>query len=100
MYCKKCGTELKEGQRFCPKCGTPYTYINSEEKLPSSSDDIERPSIFPKVLSVIIILVALIGIGFWYLKKPALDGVVDVSLHGLAHVVLQPVPLRMVNGVC
>ena len=78
MYCKKCGTELKEGQRFCPKCGTPYTYINSEEKLPSSSDDIERPSIFPKVLSVIIILVALIGIGFWYLKKPALEDVVEV----------------------
>ncbi len=23
MYCKNCGTELKEGQKFCPKCGTP-----------------------------------------------------------------------------
>lgn len=22
MFCKKCGTEIKEGQAFCPKCGT------------------------------------------------------------------------------
>lgn len=24
MFCKKCGTEQKEGQKFCPKCGEPY----------------------------------------------------------------------------
>ncbi len=25
MFCKKCGTELKEGAKFCPKCGTPVS---------------------------------------------------------------------------
>lgn len=24
MYCKKCGTEQREGQKFCPKCGEPF----------------------------------------------------------------------------
>ena len=24
-YCKKCGTELPEGAKFCPVCGTPVT---------------------------------------------------------------------------
>ncbi|MBQ9231840.1 MAG: zinc-ribbon domain-containing protein [Prevotella sp.] len=24
MFCKKCGTEQREGHKFCPKCGTPY----------------------------------------------------------------------------
>ena len=24
MFCKKCGKELKEGQKFCPQCGTPF----------------------------------------------------------------------------
>ena len=28
MFCKKCGKELKEGQKFCPQCGTPFTIAN------------------------------------------------------------------------
>lgn len=27
MFCKNCGTELKEGTKFCPKCGTPIASI-------------------------------------------------------------------------
>jgi len=30
MYCEKCGQELVENTKFCPKCGT--NIINSEEK--------------------------------------------------------------------
>ncbi|MBO5238693.1 MAG: zinc ribbon domain-containing protein [Lachnospiraceae bacterium] len=29
MYCKNCGTEIKEGGRFCPACGTPV--VSSED---------------------------------------------------------------------
>ena len=36
MYCKKCGTEQKEGENFCPQCGTPY--VNMEQNEPNSSD--------------------------------------------------------------
>lgn len=28
MFCKKCGTEQKEGQKFCPKCGEPFIVAN------------------------------------------------------------------------
>ncbi len=28
MYCKKCGTEQKAGQNFCPKCGEPFVAPN------------------------------------------------------------------------
>ena len=31
MYCKKCGTEQHLGQKFCPKCGTPFPVIEKEE---------------------------------------------------------------------
>ncbi|MBR2777733.1 MAG: zinc-ribbon domain-containing protein [Prevotella sp.] len=31
MYCKKCGTEQKEGQKFCPKCGTPYMNVEQDD---------------------------------------------------------------------
>lgn len=28
MYCHNCGNKLKEGQKFCPQCGTPFTTVN------------------------------------------------------------------------
>ena len=28
MFCKKCGTEMSDDARFCPKCG--YGYIGQE----------------------------------------------------------------------
>lgn len=28
MFCKNCGKEQKEGQKFCPLCGTPFTISN------------------------------------------------------------------------
>lgn len=31
MYCTKCGTEQHEGQKFCPKCGTPF--LDESQKL-------------------------------------------------------------------
>lgn len=30
MYCKKCGTEQKDGQKFCPKCGEPFVEVNEK----------------------------------------------------------------------
>jgi len=30
MYCKKCGTEQKDGQKFCPKCGEPFLDENGK----------------------------------------------------------------------
>ena len=31
MFCKNCGNELKEGVKFCSKCGTPIGVIQSSE---------------------------------------------------------------------
>ena len=40
MFCKKCGTEQKEGQKFCPKCGTPYIDLEQEGVMSSNKDSI------------------------------------------------------------
>lgn len=39
MYCKKCGTEQKEGQNFCPNCGTPYIEMEQND-VEASSDEL------------------------------------------------------------
>lgn len=53
MYCKKCGTEQKNGQKFCPKCGTPFVTLDNDFKVQNDSphassdigdDRIETPS--------------------------------------------------------
>ena len=36
MYCKKCGTKQKEGQKFCPKCGTPFPVIEKPKSVARS----------------------------------------------------------------
>lgn len=38
MYCKKCGTEQKEGQKSCPKCGTPFVEMVKHSKDKSSEE--------------------------------------------------------------
>lgn len=38
MYCKKCGTEQKEGQKFCPKCGTQFVEMVKHSKDKSSEE--------------------------------------------------------------
>ncbi|MCR5055267.1 MAG: zinc-ribbon domain-containing protein [Lachnospiraceae bacterium] len=34
MFCSKCGTEIKPGQSFCPKCGHPVTKKEAEAPAP------------------------------------------------------------------
>ena len=33
MYCKKCGTEQKDGQKFCPKCGEPFIEVSEKPHI-------------------------------------------------------------------
>lgn len=68
MFCKNCGKELNENQKFCTSCGTKFSSINKEEK--------ETPEVKPlksvsktkrswgtgRIITILIVL-ALIGIG-------------------------------------
>ena len=42
MFCTKCGTEIKDGFKFCPKCGAP-AYVKKDE------DDLSDVSTSKKV---------------------------------------------------
>lgn len=41
MYCKKCGTEQHNGQKFCPKCGEPFLDDNGKPYLKGFKKDLQ-----------------------------------------------------------
>ena len=48
-FCKNCGKELGESDRFCPSCGTKLDYWNVSESSPNTihregSPDYEKPN--------------------------------------------------------
>lgn len=49
MFCTKCGFEIKDGYKFCPKCGTP-AYVEQEE--PKSEVKKEETDEVTKVANV------------------------------------------------
>lgn len=45
MFCKKCGTEIADGGKFCPKCGAIVDPDNSRKPEVATSDkneDLEK----------------------------------------------------------
>lgn len=54
MYCKNCGSEIKEGNTFCVKCGNPIENI---------SENIAQKEKKPKKKLVIISIIILVVIG-------------------------------------
>ena len=65
-YCVKCGTQLSDGDNFCPKCGNPCDNISRqsvevqvvEQKKPSETSS--------RTLVAVIVVIAIIG-GAWFL---------------------------------
>ena len=46
MYCKKCGNMQKNGEKFCPKCGTPYLSVTNNHLSNSGKTLVDNDSEF------------------------------------------------------
>ena len=73
-YCRKCGTQLSEGAKFCPKCGHP-TGISIETKEKNSfesepvidyTEEEEESTYSLKKLLMTIAIIAVVGIAGYY----------------------------------
>ena len=84
MYCKKCGTELKDGQKFCPKCGTYQTTGNESGNSETTNRDFREPPLqapkapinaggpqmsIPQIIAIAIGVIAILGIIIWGVMK-------------------------------
>ena len=41
MFCTKCGNQIKDGFKFCPKCGTPI-YVEKEKDESEVKSQVEE----------------------------------------------------------
>ena len=46
-YCSKCGTQLREGAKFCPKCGTPAETTPTKRESSDISSNFRSEQINP-----------------------------------------------------
>ena len=73
MYCKHCGTELPEGTKYCPSCGTPQ---ESQTRQEIRNYECSRPSNH-LALAIIVTLMCCIPLG---IVSIVYSGKVDTAL--------------------
>lgn len=65
MYCKNCGKEIKDGMRFCPRCGKPVSQTTGGKKRTGGSGK-KKPDMNKKLIAgaaaiVVVILAVVVG---------------------------------------
>ncbi len=56
MYCRKCGNEIAEGEKFCAECGTP---VETENNVEAESNVDNRKKSNKKWIPIILVLLLL-----------------------------------------
>jgi hypothetical protein len=97
MFCGSCGSQIKEGGKFCPNCGwnVPITSVISPKLSNVTPSDVK--SVLIQVLFVLIMLPMLVlfilvppvlGIVFYYLFDVFMPSVLSAVLAILGTIVL------------
>lgn len=66
MFCKKCGQEIKEGYKFCSKCGCPIELSNQQVNLVGNKDKENKKKPIKKIILIIMLLI-VIGASSYFL---------------------------------
>lgn len=70
MYCSKCGNELTEIDKFCPKCGNAVddeATNNNDMGNQQNTEQTKSPTIL--IISIIILVVIIVIVGIFIYKK-------------------------------
>ena len=66
MYCRKCGSQLSEQDKFCVNCGevvNPNTEVNNSVPQNLESQPTQTKKSFPKWIIIVIVVIAIIICG-------------------------------------
>jgi tetratricopeptide (TPR) repeat protein len=78
MFCKQCGYELSEGEKYCPKCGTKVSNPENEEHGQVMNKDpnkeiyshFQTKSVNKRVIAILgALIIAILFSGFYYFGK-------------------------------
>ncbi len=76
MFCKNCGTEISNTEKFCGKCGTP---VEKTENI-SFQPQIQKPKSNKKIIALILAVIIVIGAVVLIITNSGkLDGQWEVS---------------------
>lgn len=80
MFCGKCGNQLREGVKFCPKCGHALPTRTTVERTDTSAymppvppAPQKKRSVLPVLLPVLAVVGLLLGGGLYWLLNGGLD---------------------------
>lgn len=76
MKCRKCGTEIKEGNNFCTNCGTAIN-LNINNDVENNRKKINKLEI---IITIIIVIIVLIGVIIFIKNKNATETDYDSGL--------------------
>ena len=65
MFCKKCGQEIKDGYKFCSKCGCPIGETKQEINQVNNKNKPKRKNPIKKIMLVIVFFI-IIGAGTYF----------------------------------
>ena len=73
MFCRNCGKEIKEQEKFCPYCGSKVDErVNEEKQSEMPKNNEKKKSVGKKaVVGIVILVVIVVGAfcGYHFLKK-------------------------------
>lgn len=67
MFCKNCGNEIKDGVKFCSKCGTEqvihtdFSEKSDNETIENNTDIKNKPGVISYILAIVIIIALIWG---------------------------------------
>lgn len=84
MFCKNCGTQINENQKFCPKCGTEVIKKSNAESKNNIQKNIRKKTqaIIACVCCFIILITGTIGL---FLGNKIFDNIRNTNIDGITY---------------
>ncbi len=70
MFCPRCGTENKEGAKYCVKCGLTLQKLTLQKTTQQKAEMSDKNPAIAAILNFLII-----GVGYWYLNLEEVRGI-------------------------